>query len=68
MYMLSNSYTTYIQYATQLTCYYWLKTNFRIRVQVFTSMRIRIQGAKQIRIHADPEYGVDFAATFAVGF
>jgi hypothetical protein len=27
----------------------------RIRIQHFTSIRIRIQGAKPMRIHADPD-------------
>jgi hypothetical protein len=31
----------------------------RIRIQLFTSMQIRIQGAKAMWIHADP--GRDFA-------
>ncbi len=29
----------------------------RIRIQLFTSMRIRIQGAKPMRIHTDPDPG-----------
>ncbi len=28
-----------------------------IRIQLFATMRIRIQGAKQIQIHADPDPG-----------
>jgi hypothetical protein len=33
----------------------------QIRIQIFTSMRIRIKGAKPMRIHADPEPGQNFA-------
>jgi hypothetical protein len=37
--------------------------SMRIRIQLFTSMRIWIRGAKLTRIHADPDPGQIFAFT-----
>jgi hypothetical protein len=43
--------------------------SMRIRIQLFTSMRIQIsiptQGVKPVRIHSDPDPGQTFAVTIS---